>query len=133
MPTSSDLTPERLAELRKVAEAATPGPWRAKQGKPKPPWSEDWYVAMAGVKDDSLAVYANEGVWTDGGLTSRANAEHIAALSPPTVFSLITEVERLREALKRHGTHEPGCWSNNHPHCSCGWNELERALVGGGR
>lgn len=69
------------AELRRLAEGATPGPWEMSGGGE--------YIAPIGI----LAFP------DDGGVTS-ADARYIAAANPQTVLALLDEVERFREALR---------------------------------
>src|SRR5690606_26615746 len=94
-----ELTPERLAELRRIAEAATPGPWRISGDGPV-----DRFV-IASTERDHIAETTRGGSFTNEDL---ANAYHIATFDPPTVLALLNEIERLRrerealaEALKR--------------------------------
>ena len=75
-----ELTDERLAELRKIAEETRPGGG----------WTADVYQVN---DEDGHQVYGAD-AYGDG--TSPA-AEHIAAFDPPTVLALLAEVERLRE------------------------------------
>ena len=90
----SEMTAERLAELRRIAEAATPGPWRIpgahvfrvvapetqNQGDPYYPW----------------AVIADADPHSVDGEQAAVNACYIAAFHPPTVLALLDEIERLR-------------------------------------
>jgi len=87
----SGLTVERLAELRRIAEAATPGPW-------------DWLMSKDGqiLCLITLETGHNEDVIT----TSHINAwlqvkdgakDFIPTFDPPTVLALLDEIERLME------------------------------------
>ena len=78
----TELTDERLAELRKIAEETRPGGG----------WTADGYQVT---DEDGHQVYGAD-AYGDG--TSPA-AEHIAAFDPPTVLALLAEVERLRGQL----------------------------------
>ena len=78
----NELTDERLAELRKIAEETRPGGG----------WTADVYQVNDG---DGHQVYGAD-AYGDG--TSPA-AEHIAAFDPPTVLALLDEVEELRRRL----------------------------------
>lgn len=92
---SSKISDERLAELQRAAEAATPGPWQVtdfNEGMcpPRPLWgviTEDFDGC-----DDSFEVEIHTG--------GKADAQHIAAFDPPTVLALLAEVAeyRAREA-----------------------------------
>lgn len=75
----NELTDERLAEMRRIAEAATPGEWKAD--------------GPAGNLDSSECRVAEVVVWGE------ADAQHIAAFDPPTALALLDELERLREEM----------------------------------
>lgn len=88
-----DLTPERLAELRALAAAATPGPWEA-EGETRydyfPP-ATSWRIPDL----ERWSVYTNDvGFGED-----EATARYVAAVDPDVVTALVDEVERLRAAL----------------------------------
>ena len=77
-----------LTTLRKIAEAATPGPWH--------------YIGIDfrgershSTKGAAGSVVAFAGYGPDGGM-SNLNAAHIATFDPPTVLALIDEIEHLR-------------------------------------
>jgi len=81
----ADLTPERLAELRRIAEAATPGPYEV--------------VGLAGYGGPyALRMPHRSGRTWYGveGIKRREDAEYIATFDPPTVLALLNEIERLR-------------------------------------
>ena len=78
----SDLTPARLADLRAVAKAATPGPWTIRNS----------YGFFGIVPADGPAVTGMPAKGKD----RKHNAAHIAAFDPPTVLALLEEIERLR-------------------------------------
>ena len=78
----NELTDERLAELRKIAEETRPGGG----------WTADVYQVN---DEDGHQVYGAD-AYGDG--TSPA-AEHIAAFDPPTVLALL---DRLDAVLKLH-------------------------------
>ena len=85
-----------LTELRKIAEAATQGPWGvydANEGMspPRPYWSVANNEFHNPTNLDALAIIdisVNYGF--------KADADHIAAFDPPTVLALIDELEQLR-------------------------------------
>src|SRR5690606_34815007 len=102
----TDLTHKRLQELRRIAEAATPGPW----------WADGW---EARTKDGDLFIAsiapAFKGARPDASSCWEldANIRHIAAFNPTTTLALLDEIERLRrerevlaEALKHVWTCE---------------------------
>lgn len=84
----TDLTPKRLQELRRIAEAATPGPW----------WVDGW---EARTKDGDRFIAsiapAFQGASPDASCWEvDANIQHIAAFDPTTTLALLDEIERLR-------------------------------------
>lgn len=92
----NDLTPETIAELRRLAEAATPGPWEARYGV-------SWEARVCATTS-SLA-----------DVDSTANAELIAAAvnALPGLLdaaaerdALAAKVERVRELHKSSGDAE---------------------------
>ena len=93
-------TPRDWEELKKLAEAATPGPWDHETKK----YSEAIYTPHRFGPSISISWGAgsrNSPIW---GTPERAKADaaFIAAFNPATVLELIAEVERLegeKEAL----------------------------------
>ena len=95
----SGMTSERLEELRRIAEAATPGPW----------WVDGWEVRtkdgdhfIASIAPAFQGDHPDASCWE-----LDANIRHIAAFNPTTALALLDEIERLRrewevlaEALK---------------------------------
>jgi len=84
----TDLTPKRLQKLRRIAEAATPGPW----------WVDGW---EARTKDGDRFIAsiapAFQGARPDASCWEvDANIQHIAAFDPMTALALLDEIERLR-------------------------------------
>lgn len=80
------MPPVDIAELERLARAATPGPW----------WHGKYYDRVTRTADgdgsDSIAhVY--------GGRGQNDNAAYIAAASPATILALVEEVREMREAL----------------------------------
>lgn len=89
----TDITPEKLAELRAVAEAATEGPWTTFDSK-----GEAYSTPPA-----TGAMLVDYGADVD---QQMRDVRHIAAFDPPTVLSFIAalevktdEVEGLRDEL----------------------------------
>ncbi|GAA2941203.1 ead/Ea22-like family protein [Glutamicibacter bergerei] len=85
-----------LTNLRKTAEAATPGPWEAKQTPIHTPSGEggDYYVSCPTGIDVASTVgssYEQE----------EPDALHIATFDPPTALSLITRLEQAEAAVAR--------------------------------
>src|SRR5690606_9694420 len=81
--TMSGMTSERLEELRRIAEAATPGPWGMNPEN--------------GLVDEAATLTPVCGmVWVRTEEQTLANAMHIASFDPSTVLVLLDEIERLR-------------------------------------
>jgi hypothetical protein len=90
--TTPDLTAGRLAELERLARAATPGPWEREtdsDGNATP------YLVMAG------DIRISDTGWDVGKKQAGRNTAFIAAAHPGTVLALVAEVRRLRAALGR--------------------------------
>lgn len=84
----SDLTPERLAELRRIAEAATPGPW------------EVVGLSGYGVPYALRMPHRSGHTWYGvEGIKRREDAEYFVACDPDTIRALLEEIERLAEEL----------------------------------
>ncbi|HCL3225041.1 ead/Ea22-like family protein [Pseudomonas aeruginosa] len=87
------------AELRRVAEAATPGPWSC---------NRHWAIVGGpileftnGAAQQQIAMACGQSWMRDDEL--RNNAEFIAANNPKTVLALLDEIDRLKaenEALR---------------------------------
>lgn len=81
----SELTAERLSELRRIAQAATPGTWYAAPCPDNPRW---WTVAIPRPKkrtpNSKLYVYFDR----------EADARHVSTFDPRTVLALLDEIER---------------------------------------
>jgi len=89
------LTPDRLTELRRIAEAATPGPWRLRTDPRYDDVPPDRFV-IASDERAHIVETTQGGSWTDEDL---ANARYISTFDPPTVLSLLDEIESLRRKL----------------------------------
>ncbi len=81
----SEMTAERLAELRRIAEAATPGPYEVV--------GLDGYGGPYALRMQHRSGRTWYGV---EGIKRREDAEHIATFDPPTVLALLNEIEQLR-------------------------------------
>lgn len=87
----TELTPERLAALRGVAEAATPGPWDV--------------VGLDGCGGPyALRMPHRSGCTWYGveGIKRREDAEYFVAMNRNTVLALLDEIERLRADAARY-------------------------------
>ena len=92
-----DLTPETLAELRRLAEAATPGPWEA-FGAVDGRRSERWL----GVTTDMRAIEsARAGDVFAAQNCTRQDALFIAAANPAAVLALLDERDALAAKVER--------------------------------
>lgn len=89
------------AELRRLAEAATPGPWRdvksqawvSRNSQGPSDKTGSVLIAVCGKMKDRELVRFNADRW-------RANAAFIAAANPIAILALLDEVERLRASLE---------------------------------
>lgn len=86
------------AELRRVAEAATPGPWSC---------NRHWAIVGGpileftnGAAQQQIAMACGQSWMRDDEL--RNNAEFIAAANPQAILKLIAEVEHLRKDAARY-------------------------------
>jgi hypothetical protein len=99
------------AELRRKAEAATPGPWASYNGFTEGDASItanlpcinglDAHFTIARVDAPDIA----ETQMTDGALTderAKANAAFIAAANPKAVLALLDRITELEDAFERH-------------------------------
>ena len=100
----TELTPEKLAELRRLAENATPGAWEAiifDSGHSKFEFEASVCTQDVGDSicrmDGLLRTAVNERYRTDGSL----DAMFIAAANPAAVLGLLDEVERLTTVVRR--------------------------------
>lgn len=83
-------------ELRKLAEAATPGPWECERHD-----MDDGSISFE-VWNQSNKHYGRISTFNDeyDNKNSRCNAAFIAVANPETVLALLAERDRLREVLK---------------------------------
>lgn len=99
--------------LRKVAEAATPGPWTVKHHGAGGV-IEAWAVETDDPQRDAVCIDFDRDYGDPmGGCEDEATALHIAAFDPPTVLALldrleaaeakVARVEALREEFKSRG------------------------------
>lgn len=100
-----DLSPAGIAALRRIAEAATPGPWESVTILPageaisdfgeRSSWGESPWRVVNGppqcMSDDMLSRRA---------FTRTEDGTYIATFAPPTVLALLAEVERLRQSQR---------------------------------
>ena len=86
----TDMTPERLQELRRIAEAATPGPWE---------WDKYLNLFSATGK-----VVLTEPFSPDNPDVVEARTEdldYIETFNPETALALLDEIKRLQQKVQR--------------------------------
>ena len=110
--TRKPMTQEELAEIRELAEAATPGPWYG-WFEPKENMIEargaKWVMGLSPVScpfTESLIETCGEDVILSFEcpkqvLISTDDLEYMVAANPKTVLALLDEVKRLREEVAR--------------------------------
>lgn len=109
------MTPERLAEIRTRAEAATPGPWEAEDYSTDPGDEGSCITAgEPGTMRQRAVAYAIDYPWTTPE-SCAADATFIAA-ARTVVPELVTEVERLQA---RVGSCDGGCNYETGPEETC--------------
>lgn len=80
-----------LTNLRKVAEAATPGPWEMRNESPQ----------MDG-RNFTLRVHGKAGIRMSAHCYGfNGDPEFIATFDPPTVFALLSRLEQAEQAVAR--------------------------------
>ncbi|HCF5790964.1 ead/Ea22-like family protein [Pseudomonas aeruginosa] len=94
------------AELRRLAKAATPGPWVTDAQQNGAIFnieseSGDMCIAMSQENPAPTRLEINE--------QRRANAEFIAAANPKTILALLDEIDRLSDELSACTEHPGGC------------------------
>ncbi|WP_328997096.1 ead/Ea22-like family protein [Pseudomonas aeruginosa] len=94
------------AELRRLAKAATPGPWVTDAQQNGAIFnieseSGDMCIAMSQENPAPTRLEINE--------QRRANAEWIAAANPNTILALLDEIDRLSDELSACTEHPGGC------------------------
>ena len=99
-----------LARLRVVADAATPGPWRWRNAGETYLIGAATRIVMAftrmGMQGAQPQFNRGDGLLYDAGkenLNDFPDAAHIATFDPPTVLTLLDEVERLTDDSKAQG------------------------------
>lgn len=90
----TDLSPEELRRKRKIAEAATPGPWEFES------YDDNACARVYGIVGrDFQEVARLDCNGLEPHSTRDEDAAHIATFDPPTVRALLEEIVRLREEL----------------------------------
>ena len=83
------MTPALVAELRRLAEAATSGPWRVNSRAVEGPEDDDGYSSVVAYVEDE---HTDE--WA-------ANVRYLAAVSPDVVLGLLAALELARASGDR--------------------------------
>ena len=95
----SGMTSERLEELRRIAEAATPGPWEipvANVFRVVAPKARHHNPPSGKAPPYPWAIIADADTEGTSGEQAASNMQYISAFDPPTVLALLDEIERLR-------------------------------------
>lgn len=90
-----------LNELRKIVEAATPGPWEVWKNVHCDPVVVPAEKPWAGITDPKMPFEKIAGLSTAPDDYGRANLEYIATFDPPTVLALLSRLEQAEQALAR--------------------------------
>jgi hypothetical protein len=117
-------TPDEIARLRKIAEAATPGEWHPDKYGGYVWGPEGEMIADQG--DHAAlrpgAIVRMRGV--GGGLPIAQNRAHICAFSPATALRLLNKLEQFREALETLVMQRDA-----HFHTAAAWDAARAALA----
>jgi hypothetical protein len=87
---TTPFTPADLADLRRIAEAATAGPWEV-AGEGAPWYEGKWAVICPNERNDNGRILLKLNSHYD----PTADSAHIAAFDPPTALRLLAQVEAL--------------------------------------
>lgn len=88
------MTPDRLAELKKAAEAATQDEWKSVD--PAPDEAPNFTIVAAHAECGSICDFYN---YTD--VQDRANRDFVVAASPATVLELLDYIDQLHADVER--------------------------------
>lgn len=114
----------QLAEWRRLADAATPGPWYA--GNVHPQCGEIWIHTRA-IQDDweSEDEQGSDDRVVATGLDDSSDDAAFIAASREAVPVLIVENARLKGVIERYADHDLVC---PHDPCSCGFDDAREAI-----
>lgn len=87
-----------LTKLRKIAEAATPGPWATETESGVPANTSSGYAVYGEENQERDDLPGITGYHDES--TSAENARHIAAFDPPTVLALLAELDQARTTIR---------------------------------
>ena len=101
----TELTPERLAELRALATAATPGPYGVESWLDPEFLERQWAIVVPEAPHSRMIakVFGDNAVWLERGQFGE-NAHYFAALDPDTVRELVDGYEDRAE--QRESVHK---------------------------
>ena len=109
-----------LNELRKVAEAATPGPWEVQHREGLDWLSSSPHINSGDHEPGSTVRRAGAGDSAWGSTwphrNARADATHIATFDPPTVLALLDRVAELEAVVGRVEALCAGAWWTGEVH-----------------
>ena len=93
-----------LQQLKQLAEAATPGPWKSAE------FTDEWFLETNhkyAVEGTSMRIVSVEGM----GVEYQTNSEFIAAANPATILQMIACMEMMGDALEMYMSDEDIPWS----------------------
>jgi len=94
------MTPDRLRELRRIAEAATPG--KRVVVIPESRRGHEWLILQVDGSVSSVIAAINKSARNMRTVDyCAADAEFFAAFDPPTVLAMLDEIERLRREREK--------------------------------
>jgi len=97
-----DLTPERLAELRRLHEAATPGPWKLWNGWGPVAGTEYMVVYRIGPEGDEwVGIIADYRYPPSADLYAKREDAELVAAARNALPELLDEIQRLKGVILR--------------------------------
>lgn len=105
----TDLTDAEIAEMRRLAERATPGAWQVSGVRQRFPIAGQAHAV--GPDGDAVAL-----VFYDPQCHAQhwADAAYIAAANPARVLALVEALVAAREAIRELLGQAEGCWANHY-------------------
>ena len=86
-----------LQQLKQLAEAATPGPWKSAE------FTDEWFLETNhkyAVEGTSMRIVSVEGM----GVEYQTNSEFIAAANPATILQMIACMEMMGKVIEEYST-----------------------------
>ena len=120
-----------LLNLSEIEERAAGPKWYVQRAGAKFTDPVAYFVTAVPPEHDcwngaSLSFYADVGVWSDSGVTTKELAEQIAS-NHNDVPAMLAELRALRSALLRYGGHTKECAVFD-GECICRWDTLKAKL-----